>query len=222
MAESARSNGSTLAGILMREARGYLGAFTLALVITTFLITSLGVAGSSMEPTLTGGQGRLDALMHGDRLFVPKYETWLRRLGVMGPYRRGEIIIAREPADSPLVNGRRVLVVKRVVGLPGDTVEIRAGRVTVNGVRLSETFITAHGGALGSASMAPTVLDDDEYFVLGDNRRNSADSRLYGPIEESSITGRAAGVIFPPRRDGNWNWRVLTPPETFSALSDAR
>lgn len=220
MSESGRSETSRLADTLLREARGYLGAIALALAITTFLITSLGVAGSSMEPTLTGGSGRLDALVHGDRLYVPKYETWLRRLNVLGPYRRGEIVIAREPADSPLVSGRRVLVVKRIVGLPGDTVAIRGGRVAINGVELSETFITAQGGALGSASLAPTVLADDEYFVLGDNRRNSADSRLYGPIDATSITGRAAAVIFPPRRDGQWNWRQLSPPETFAELPD--
>lgn len=77
-----------------------------------------------MEPTLDSGSGRLpESLLTGDRLFVPKYETWLRRLEVMGTYVRGDIGIVREPADSPLRQGWRDFVVKRVIGVPGDTVE---------------------------------------------------------------------------------------------------
>lgn len=208
---------------MIRELRGYLEALAIALFVTTFLVTTLGVAGASMEPTLTGGQGRLDALVRGDRLYVPKYETWLRRAGILPGYRRGDVIIAREPADSPLVDGRRVLVVKRVIGLPGETVEIRSGRVFVDGRLLDERFISVGGGALGRSTLPEVVLGEEEYFVLGDNRRNSADSRLYGPIAEASITGRAAAVIFPPRRDGEWNWRGLRRPAVYREdLAEAR
>ncbi len=69
----------------LREVREYLGALAVAFLVVTFGFTTVGVAGSSMEPTLDGGSGRLpESLLTGDRVFVPKYETWLRRLGVVG------------------------------------------------------------------------------------------------------------------------------------------
>lgn len=195
-------------------------ALAVALGITTFLFTTIGVAGSSMEPTLNGGTGRLSALVSGDRLYLPKYETWLRRLGLLPGYERGDIVIAREPADSPLKGARRDFVVKRVVAVPGDTVAITRGRLQVNGVLLAEEYIAAAGVSLGRGSMSSLKLAEGEYFLLGDNRTNSADSRLYGPIEEGSIAARAAAVIFPPVRDGELNIRTLSRPPAFDSVPD--
>ncbi|MGL4611424.1 MAG: S26 family signal peptidase, partial [Trueperaceae bacterium] len=106
---------------LWREVRGYAEAIIIALVVTTFLFTTVGVAGSSMYPSLEGGSGRslLESFIRGDRLFVPKYETWLKRMRVLGTYQRGEVIIFRENADSPCRQGRRAFLVKRLIGLPG-------------------------------------------------------------------------------------------------------
>jgi len=171
-----------------------------------------------MEPTLDGGAGGLpEALLTGDRVLVPKYETWLRRLGVLGGYSRGDIVIVREPADSPVRRGRRDFVIKRVVGVPGDTVEMHSGEVFVGGARLDQTFITREGVALGNSTFAPLTLAEGEYFLLGDNRTRSADSRLYGPVPFGSISGRAAATVWPPRRDGHLNWRLLNPPAGFTA-----
>jgi len=200
--------------------RGYLEAFVIAFLVVTFGFTTVGVAGSSMEPTLNGGSGRLpESLLTGDRLFIPKYETWLRRAGLMPGYRRGSVVVVREPADSPVRQGRRNFVVKRVIGVPGDTVEMRSGEVFINGVRLDQSFITEHGVPLGNSTLGPLTLSENEYFLLGDNRTNSADSRLYGPVPFMSIAGRAAAVIFPPWREDGWNWRVLRPPEAFAELA---
>lgn len=205
-----------------REVRSYAEALLVAFLIVTFGFTTVGVAGSSMAPTLDGGSGRLpESLLTGDRLFVPKYETWLRRLGVMGPYARGDVVVVREPADSPVRQGRRDFVVKRIVGVPGDTVAMRSGALFINGERLNQDFITDAGVPLGSSTFSALTLAEDEYFLLGDNRTNSADSRLYGPVPLLSIAGRAAAVIFPPRREGAWNWRALRPPAAFAALSAA-
>ncbi len=204
---------------LWREVRGYAEALLVAFLIVTFGFTTVGVAGSSMQPTLDGGSGRLpESLLTSDRLFVPKYETWLRRLGVMDGYARGDIVVVREPADSPVRQGRRVFVVKRVVGVPGDTVEMRSGELLINGERLEQRFITDAGVPLGSSTFPAVTLPEDAYFLLGDNRTNSADSRLYGPVPLLSIAGRAAAVILPPRREGRTNWRVLRPPDAFAAL----
>ena len=204
---------------LQQELKGYLEALVFAFVIVTFGFTTVGVAGSSMEPTLNGGSGRLpESLLTGDRLFVPKYETWLRRVGVMPRYQRGDIVIVREPNDSPLRGSRRDFVVKRVIGIPGDALSIRAGQVFVNGVALDQSFITEDGVALGTSSMPELVLGEDEYFIMGDNRTHSADSRLYGPVPFMSITGRATAIVLPPRRADGWNWRVLERPEAFAEL----
>ncbi len=201
-----------------REVREYLGAFVVAFLVVTFGFTTVGVAGASMEPTLNGGSGRLpESLLVGDRVFVPKYETWLRRLGVLGGYNRGDIVIVREPADSPARRGRRVFVIKRVIGTPGDTVEGRAGQVFIDGEPLDQRSLGA--ASLGRASFRPVTLGETEYFIMGDNRTNSADSRLYGPVPFTSVAGRASAVIWPPVRQGRPNWRLLRPPEAFAALA---
>jgi signal peptidase I len=206
-----------------REIRGYAEAIIIALIVTTFLFTTVGVAGSSMYPSLEGGSGRslLESFLQGDRLFVPKYETWLRRAGVLGDYRRGDVVIFRENADSPCRQGRRAFLVKRMVGLPGDHVTVDAdGNVTVNDVLLDQSFITSlpEGRVGPNTRITDVVVPEGQYFVLGDNRVNSCDSRIYGTVPFMSIAGRATAVIWPPMRSGAMNWRGLRAPEAFSTI----
>jgi signal peptidase I len=207
------------------EVKGYAQALAIALFITTFLGTTIGVAGPSMQPTLDGGVASvrgfgdiLQAALLGDRLFIPKYETWLRRAGLMEGYRRGDIVIFREKPDSPCRStARPALLVKRVIGVPGDTVRMEGGAVFVNDVPLDQGFLTENGGRLGSSSLEVTV-PEGEYFFLGDNRTQSCDSRIYGTVPFMSVTGRASAVIWPPLRGGEPNWRGLAPPAAFAAL----
>jgi signal peptidase I len=280
-----------------QEVRGYLEALAIAFVIVTFGFNTVGVVGSSMRPNLNGGPegvNVLQSLLSGDRVFIPKYETWLRRAGIMGPYHRGDIVVVREPANSPnaLDERYRPFFIKRVIGLPGDHLHIEAGQVFVNGHALEQTFITGsgeirvepqdfpvvtqqngkitgislifqdykgfkipalplhnatptsfplndkdvqfyYGKILASLLPLPTAPDnkpfltdfavpEDHYFVMGDNRSEggSEDSRYFGPIPAMSIAGRASAVIWPPRREGQWNWRLLTPPDTFADSSE--
>lgn len=208
---------------LLKELREYAQIIAVLLVITTFVATTTGVAGSSMAPTLDGGVVSirspfdfLRAIAFGDRLFIPKYETWLRRLGLMPPYERGDIIIFRENPDSPCrTTPLPALLIKRVIGLPGDTVRIERGTVIVNDVPLDESFIVELGGNLGASNFPERRIPEGEYFVLGDNRTGSCDSRIYGTIPFWRITGRASAVIWPPLRGGERNWRVLARPEVY-------
>ena len=270
------------------EVRGYAEALIIAFLVVTFLFNTVGVVGSSMRPSLDGGVGSanvLQSLLTGDRVFLPKYDTWLRRLGVLGPYRRGEILVVRDPENSPtaLRVSRRPFFIKRLVARGGDRVRIEDGQVYVNGYPIDQSFITASGeitpepvnfpivvaeggevvgfqglsegtyawnGGLQPVPVdspevqffyGPTVdalaplpsdapegvpfvheiiLPEDTYFVMGDNRGlgGSEDSRYFGPVPALSVAGRATAVIWPPRRNGEWNWRLLTPPETFEEV----
>ena len=204
-----------------REVRGYAEAIVIALLITTFLFTTVGVAGASMFPNLDGGSGQIvDSLLRGDRLFVPKYETWLRRAGVLGDYRRGDIIIFRELEDSPCRVGRRDFLVKRVIGRPGDRIALESGDVFVNGAQLDQSFLTDKGGGLSGSSLPELIVPEAHYFVMGDNRPNSCDSRVYGFVPSINIAGKATAVIWHPMRGGELNWRALRPPEAFETLPD--
>jgi signal peptidase I len=207
-----------------REVKSYAEAVVVALIITTFLFTTVGVAGPSMYPTLEGGSGKdlWQSFLMGDRLFIPKYETWLKRFG-FGNYHRGEVIIFRELESKPCrpgAPGKREFLVKRLIGLPGDKVRVLTdGAVWVNGVELDQSFITGleHGRVMPTQS-AETTVPEGQYFVMGDNRPESCDSRLYGTIPISSVAGKASAVIWPPVRNGHLNWHMLNPPKAFEEI----
>jgi signal peptidase I len=285
-----------------REVRGYAEALVIAYLVVTFVFNTVGVVGSSMRPNLDGGVGSsnvLQSLLTGDRVFIPKYETWLRRMGVLPGYGRGDIIVVRDPANSPtaIETGSRPFFIKRVIAVPGDRLRIEAGQVIVNGHPVDQSFITETGeidpdpqhfplitqrdgtveglvvrfgvtprgtafpdlplagrGALPALpvtdprvqlyygttidALAPLppdapegvpfvhdiVLPPNHYWIMGDNRERarggSEDSRVFGPIRGITIAGRATAVIWPPRRDGEWNWRRLPAPAAFAQVPD--
>lgn len=284
------------------EVRGYAEALAIAFLVVTFVFNTVGVVGSSMRPNLNGGAGSsnvLASLLTGDRVFIPKYDTWLRRAGLLGPYRRGEVVVVREPANAPTAQerDRRPFFIKRIIARSGDTLRIEAGQVFVNGVAVDQGFITDTGEirpdpidfpvvsvrdgevtglhvrfatTIGGTAvpqlpyqgryppavpladprvqlyygetvdaLAPLpedapqgepfvheiVIPEGDYWVMGDNRQASAggseDSRYFGPIDAITVAGRATAVIWPPRRDGDWNWRGLPPPEAFDAIPSA-
>lgn len=156
-------------------------AFLLALLalafvlVQTLLVGVYVVDGSSMEPTLHAG----------DRLLVWKAAR---------AFARGDLVVFEHPQDD-----ERVLV-KRVAGLPGERIEIRAGRVYVDDRELGEPYLVRDEDRSPSLSRAPEVVPPGCYYALGDNRANSQDSRTFGPLEGSRIVGRALAVAWPPRR----------------------
>jgi signal peptidase I len=116
-------------------------ALLVAFLVTTFVFTTVGVVGQSMFPTLR----------NGERVLVPKWETWLVRFGLK-EWRRGEIAILKPPEGTPYGTARfpvlgfsfRAFFIKRIVAVPGDEVYVERGVVHVNGVPLLETHITDH------------------------------------------------------------------------------
>ena len=154
---------------------------TIALALVIFLLVRLAaqnfrIEGSSMEPNLHNGQF----------LIVNKLVYYLH------PPERGDVIVFQAP-DSP-----RKDYIKRVVGLPGEEVEIVDGQVFVNGLRLEESYIAEPG----TRSWGPEVVGDFEYLVLGDNRRNSRDSTNWGMLDGNAIIGKGWICYWPPQDFG--------------------
>ena len=106
---------------------------------------------------------------------------------------RGDIVIFLFPEDES------VHFVKRVIGLPGDTLEIRRQVIYVNGTPLDEPYVQHTSGTIVQKrdTLEPVSLGPDEYFVMGDNREDSYDSRWWGPVKRASILGRAKFVYLP-------------------------
>ena len=158
-------------------------------------LVNFRVEGSSMQPTLLPGH-----YLMVNKLVYFQLDT--ERLGMIVPFwqpqepgepylgrtpRRGDVVVFDYPEDP------RRQFVKRIIGEPGDLVSIDAGRVSVNGAVLDETYLTE----LGNSSMHTVALDDGEYFVLGDNRRGSQDSRHWGPLPSDHIIGKVWAVYWP-------------------------
>ena len=147
-----------------REVRGYAEALVVAYLIVTFLFTTVGVVGSSMRPSLDGGSGQLPAaLFSGDRVFIPKYDTWLRRAGILGHYARGDILVVREPENAPSAQRRRrrPFFIKRLIALPGDRLRIEAGQVYVNDVAIDQGFIVDSGEIVPDRIDFPVIIQED-------------------------------------------------------------
>ncbi len=158
-------------------------------VVTTFVGTVARVDGNSMNPTLHTGQA----------LWLVKYSRWLHAWGLTGlPYQRGDIVIFKAPAESEYawqtfsVAGQdlrhRPYNIKRVIGLPGDSIALHDGAVWLNGKRLNESY--ASGDAAQDED--PVTVPPEHVYVLGDNRQlgESVDSRFYGAVSAKDIAGK--------------------------------
>ncbi len=153
--------------------------------ITTFLLQNFRVLLSSMEP----------ALHEGQFIMVNKLAYRLH------PPERGDVIILKYPR-----NPERDFV-KRIIGLPGENVEIIEGKVHINGQPLQEPYVRYPS----NYSWGPRKVGKDEFFVLGDNRLNSHDSRAWGMLPRENIVGKALLCYWPPQYWG------LMPSVSFAA-----
>ncbi len=174
-----------------------LALLALALVVSAFavarwVIVPYRVRGGSMMPTLVGAEDG-NARSAGDIVLVNRMAY---SAGSAGRPSRWDVVILRHADGEESV--------KRVVGLPGETVEIREGALVVNGARIEppEHLAGEYIVQKGRFGHAPVALGDDKYFVLGDSSYVSQDSRRWGPVGREDIEGRVMCIVFPLGRAG--------------------
>lgn len=160
-------------------------ALMMATLVVVFIVQPVKVEGTSMLPRLHDGE----------RIFVNKLIYYkLPELQKYGwpKLERGDVVVFWPPHDPDKS------YVKRIIGLPGETVELRTGRIFINGQELNEPYLDPHMNANAShATQAPVQVKDHYYFVMGDNRDNSSDSRVWGLVPEKYIYGKALFRYWP-------------------------
>ncbi len=173
--EPAAESGSN--SLVQREIRNWARdlaiALGLAMVIIVFLYQPVKVEGTSMAPLLSDQE----------RIFINKFVYRFE------PIDRGNVVVFWYPLD------RTKSFIKRVVGLPGETLEIESGRLYIDGKRVAEPYVPA--SFFDGSSYGPIRVQQDEYFVMGDHRDSSNDSRVFGPVPRKFIYGKAVFAYWP-------------------------
>ena len=189
--------------------REILDAVGLSLVVFILIQTSMQnfkVEGASMSPTLDSGQYlivnklayvNVDLVRLSKLIPIWRVKELKDNHNVRSPI-RGEIIVFRFPDPNP--NNRKRDFVKRVIGVPGDKIAIADGVVWVNGEPLYEGYLRFRD----AFNLDERVLKEKRYFVLGDNRTGSNDSRAWGTVPEENILGKVWSIYWPPS-----DWGVL-------------
>jgi signal peptidase I len=178
-------------------------ALGLALAIQAFVVKPFRIPSESMEPTLDVGQ----------RVLVDRISTHYSDPG------RGDIVVFKPPAGAdrdqcgvshpadqscpkPTADRSQTNFIKRVVGLPGDHLKVIAGRVWINGKQLKEPYIRPSTDCEICNLPRQITVPPGTFFMMGDNRGESDDSRTWGPVPEKWIIGKAFFTYWPPKRIG--------------------
>lgn len=162
----------------LKNILSYVIVIIVAILIKEFIFSPIKVNGTSMYPTLDDG----------DLMILNEVGYYLNGVD------RFDIVVVKK-------NGERLI--KRVIGLPGETVEYKDNELYINGKVIKEDFYHATTHDFSLEDINVTVIPEGFYFVVGDNRTNSLDSRKIGLISKSEIKGKAKMVIFPFKKFGN-------------------
>lgn len=155
----------------------WLREIVISLGISVFIIVFL------YQPVKVEGTSMLPGLEDQERIFINKYAYRL------GSIERGDVVVFRYPGDTSKN------YIKRVIGIPGDRIAIFRGNVEVNGRQLEESYVPAR--FRDTRSMGEMVVPAESYFVLGDHRNLSSDSRDFGMVERDAIFGKAVFAYWP-------------------------
>ena len=180
-------------------------ALGLALGIQAFLVKPYRIPSESMVPTLQVGQ-RVLVNRIGERFSAPKVGEVVVFHPPAGAERSNECGGGPPPpnqvCDQPTDDRADVNFIKRVVAGPGDRISVRDGHVILNGKRQNEPFIEPCGGGEACNLPREVRVPADHYFMMGDNRGSSDDSRFWGPVPRDWIIGEAFATYWPPKRIG--------------------
>jgi signal peptidase I len=175
------------------------GAVAIVLLVKAYVVNPYRIPSSSMEPTLhcakpaSGCEARFS-----DRVLANRFIYHLR------DPRRGEIVVFNTPDAARVKCGAGGTFVKRLIGLPGETVEVRlrrgAGYVFINGKELREPYIQA--SRRSTEEFGPVKVREGSYFMMGDNRSQSCDSREWGSVPRGNLIGKVFATYWPPNRLG--------------------
>ena len=173
------------------------GAVVIVLLVKAYVVNPYRIPSSSMEPTLhcakpaSGCEARFS-----DRVLANRFIYHLR------DPRRGEIVVFDTPDAARVKCGAGGTFVKRLIGLPGETVEVRLrrglGYVFINGKELPEPYIQA--SRRSTEEFGPVKVRKDNYFMMGDNRSQSCDSREWGSVPRGNLIGKVFATYWPPNR----------------------
>jgi signal peptidase I len=176
-------------------------AVILAMFVRTFVVQAFKIPTGSMENNLLIG----DHLLVNKFVFAPTLWSWERTLLPIDPIKRGDIMVFKYPEDP-----NRDFI-KRTIGLPGETVELRNKKVYINGKELDEPYVhflfPAEGGPSDDGTFdvrrnyGPVTVPADKYFMMGDNRDNSEDSRYWGFMPREYVKGKALFIYFSLNED---------------------
>ncbi|MEW6182582.1 MAG: signal peptidase I [Bacillota bacterium] len=150
-------------------------AIVLAVIIRTFMFQPFYIPSGSMIPTL----------YKGDRIIVSKLSYRFH------PPQRGDVVVFHYPLDP------KKTYVKRLIGLGGESVTLLGGKLFVNGKMISEPYLPPN---VTFSDYGPVNIPKGSYFMLGDNRMNSEDSRVWGLLDQKYIIGKAQALYWPPGR----------------------
>jgi signal peptidase I len=169
------------------------GAIAIVLAIKAWVVNPYRIPSSSMEPTLHCAKPGSDCeARFSDRVLACRfcYRLWSPK--------RGDIIVFHTPPLAAVRCGAGGTFVKRLIGLPGDTWEERSGYVYIDGKRLNEPYVRPD--RRDPRTIAPIKIQPGHYFMMGDNRNSSCDSRAWGSVPHANLIGKVFATYWPPSR----------------------
>jgi signal peptidase I len=169
------------------------GAIAIVLAIKAWIVNPYRIPSSSMEPTLHCGSGGSGCLARfSDRVLANRFIYHFR------DPKRGEIVVFNVPAAAETACGSGGVFVKRIVGLPGEVWQEKQGYVYINGKKLREPYIKKERRDF--QSYPARKIPKDNYFMMGDNRISSCDSRRWGTVPRGNLIGKVFAIYWPPQR----------------------
>jgi signal peptidase I len=170
-------------------------AVGVVLAVKAWVVNPYRIPTSSMEPTLHCAEPAAGCRAgYSDRVLANRFIYHFKEPG------RGDIIVFETPPEALERCGAGGTFVKRLIGLPGETIEVRGGTVYIDGKKLTEPYLRENERDF--SDFGPEKIPPDYFFMMGDNRPQSCDSRVWGPIPRDNIIGEVFAVYWPPQRIG--------------------